>query len=287
LDFSDKRIISALRVLAFVLAYSAAIALIVVFSRFLPSKAVDVVTLLLSVALPLALVICFRVLVDRQPIQSLGLESTSTWAYEMASGFAVAAVLASAVFIAGSSFGWLTFRGHLTGGMLNVTFIGVFIYFFASTAVVAFGEEFMFRGYIQANIKEGWGVPAAIGVSSVLFSLGHVLNPGFSWLVAVNLVLAGVLLAYATAITGNIWWAAGFHTAWNFFEGSIFGFPVSGATTGSLSVFITKIQAPAWVMGGRFGPEGGAVATAAFLTGIGLLWIFGRARKGQEDAGAA
>lgn len=287
MDFSNKRIASTLRVLAFVLAYGAGIALVVTFSRFLPTNLVNMATLLLSVALPLLLVVCFRVFVDRKPLRTLGLEPVQTWGYEMISGFAVAACLASAVFIAGSSFGWLTFRGHLTGGILNVTFAIVFIYFFAATAVVAFGEELMFRGYILTHVKEGWGVPAAIGVSSVLFSAGHLLNPGFNWLVVVNLILAGILLAFATALTGNIWWAVGFHTAWNFFEGSIFGFPVSGAASGSISVFITKVKAPVWLMGGAFGPEGGIVVTIVFLAGIGLLWVVGHGRKGRTDAGAA
>lgn len=241
----------------------------------------------LAVAMPLALVVVLRVFLDRDTISSLGLEPVPTWAYEIFSGFAVAACLASIIFIAGASFGWITFRGHLTGGVFSATFVAVFAFLLTSNAVVAFSEEFMFRGYVFVNSRAGWGIPAAVGISSVLFSLGHIFNPGFTWLVAVNLVLAGVLLAYATVVTGNIWWAAGFHTAWNFFQGSIFGFSVSGTSAASISLFITKIKAPVWVMGGGFGPEGGVVATVAFLAGIGLLWIFSRTRKGNENAGTA
>jgi uncharacterized protein len=287
LDFSNKRIIASLRVTAFILTYLILTILIGVFDRYLPPKAVMVILPFLSVAMPLGLVVVFRAFVDREPLRTLGLESVPAWAYELFSGFAVAACLVTVIFIAGSSFGWLTFRGHFAGGMLNATFAAVFAFLLVSNAAVAFSEELMFRGYVFFNTKSGWGVPVAVGVSSILFSLGHIFNPGFTWLVAVNLALAGVLLAYATRATGNIWWAAGFHTAWNFFQGSIFGFSVSGTSAASISMFITKVTAPAWVMGGGFGPEGGLVATAAFLAGIGLVWVVGRGRKGIEDAGAA
>ena len=56
------------------------------------------------------------------------------------------------------------------------------------------------------------------------------LNPN-AWsspLIGVNLFGAGVLLALAYMLSGNIWFPTVVHFAWNFAQGVLLGIPVSG-----------------------------------------------------------
>ena len=75
MDFSNKRIVTTFRVLVFILAYIIVSVLIGVFDRYLPPAAVMVVLPLLAVAMPLALVVIFRIFLDRKPVRTLGVES--------------------------------------------------------------------------------------------------------------------------------------------------------------------------------------------------------------------
>ena len=67
----------------------------------------------------------------------------------------------------------------------------------------------------------------------------------------------------------------GLHAAWNFFEGSVYGFPVSGSTRDSL--LAVEVRGPELATGGAFGPEGGLVGLAAMLLTALVLWLI-RAR---------
>lgn len=279
MDRTDSRAFAALRVAVFVLAYVAALFLIGIFDRWLPPRVVNVALPLLSVFVPLGLAVCFRVFWDRRPIKTLGLEAPASWAAETAYGFAAGAGLVTLIFALVAAGGWLTWRVHFVGGMANVMFISVILYLFAASLAVAFSEEFVFRGYILRNLLDGWGGLPAVALSSILFGLAHIFNPGFNALVALNLALAGAVMGYAAVIYKNLWWPIGFHLAWNFFEGPLYGMPVSGVSAASISLFITKLNGPAWLIGGKFGPEGGALATAALLAGLGGLWLADRSRR--------
>jgi hypothetical protein len=285
MDRRDPRIISTVKTVAFVAAYLVAAVLLGVLVRFLPASYMDVFNPVVPVLMLIALAICFRVFWDREPVATMGLESTPTWGYDLVSGFAVGLVLISLVFVIPLLTGGLTFKSHFTGGMFNVAFFAIMAFFFIGMLFQVFAEEIVFRGYLFVTVKSGWGMMTAVAVTSVLFGVGHIFNPGFSWAIALNLVLAGILMALGVVVTGNIWWPLGFHLAWNFFEGYIYGFPVSGLTASPISMFFTKITAPSWLMGGSFGPEGGLAGTLAFTAGI--IWLLYLNKKKEKNARTA
>lgn len=284
MDSSNRRLAATVRVTLFAAAYLAALFSISVFARFLPQLFATSGLLLLTVIVPPLLAIGWRVFWDRRPVIELGLEPVRTWAAEALSGFAVAAGLVVALFAAMAAGGWLTWHIHLAGRMSSPVLIALIVYLFVAALVVAVSEEFVFRGYILRTLLDGWGVPGAVVVSSILFGLAHGFNPGFNWLVAVNLGLAGALMAYGAVIYKNLWWPIGFHLAWNFFEGPILGMPVSGVSSYSVSLVSTTINGPAWLVGASFGPEGGLLGTVALAIGIGWLWLVARRRKAKTDA---
>ena len=57
----------------------------------------------------------------------------------------------------------------------------------------------------------------------------------------------------------NIWMPIGYHITWNYFQGYIWGFQVSGITTSGLYK-IENINNNI-INGGLFGPEGGLIVT--------------------------
>jgi membrane protease YdiL (CAAX protease family) len=149
--------------------------------------------------------------------------------------------------------------------------------------VVAINEELAFRGYQLRNLAEGLAgqrvgprlaIAGAWAISSLAFGLGHATNESATVLSTLNLVAGGILLSLPYLLTGELALSIGLHTSWNLFQGSVYGFPVSGSVP-SRRVLIPEQSGPELWTGGAFGPEGGLLATLAILGGCLLivLWV--------------
>jgi membrane protease YdiL (CAAX protease family) len=123
--------------------------------------------------------------------------------------------------------------------------------------VVAFAEEFLFRGYALATLSDGIGFwPAAI-VLSGLFGAIHLHNMGENPVGAVSAGLVGLLFCFTLRRTGSLWFAIGLHAAWDYGESFIYSVPNSGTLAqGHLLNSHFATGAPAWLTGGSVGPEG-------------------------------
>jgi uncharacterized protein len=221
----------------------------------------------------------FRRYVDRRSFVSLGLGREPGWVAEGMVGFALGALLMSLILL-----GELGLRAYRLGApnwrdqslestlsMLVLTFLGF--------VLVAFSEELVARGYILQNLSAAWGTPSGVLVSSLLFSLGHLLNPGAGLVSSLGLFSAGLLFAVAYLVTRRLWLPMGLHLSWNFFQGPIFGFPVSGLETPAL--FRLEAIGPAELTGGEFGPEASLLALAADGLGIGILWAWAKVQSAK------
>jgi len=62
----------------------------------------------------------------------------------------------------------------------------------------------------------------------------------------------------------------GYHVAWNYFEGHVLGFPVSG--TQVHGVYTVASSHNEFLAGGAYGPEGGFMVTLVLLAGFCLVW---------------
>lgn len=143
--------------------------------------------------------------------------------------------------------------------------VGELIWAFCYFAVVAVGEEIVFRGVLFRWIDEKWGFPWALGISALLFGLLHWTNPGGSlWAGIAIAIEAGLLLGAAYKWSGTLWFPVGVHWAWNFSQGNIFGFAVSGQDAGE-TLLHAQTQGSDWLTGGAFGAEASVVAVAVGL----------------------
>lgn len=139
----------------------------------------------------------------------------------------------------------------------------LYIFIFIS---VGFAEEIMGRGYIMSVLRQTRSVPAIMLISAVIFALMHSMNSGIALLPYINLALVGILFAYIYIKSGNIWMSIGYHITWNYFQGYVYGFKVSG--TDSSGILTTQYHTNNILNGGTFGPEGGLFVTIVVLSGI-------------------
>lgn len=144
-----------------------------------------------------------------------------------------------------------------------------------------FLEEAFSRGYCITVLKETCSVPAAILISSVLFALLHITNLNVSVTALVNILLVGILLSLMFIRTGSLWMPIGYHITWNYFQGNIFGFAVSG--NDQAGIYTTKPHINDILNGGGFGPEGGLVVTAIIAAGIIIELILAKRRRNENE----
>jgi hypothetical protein len=180
----------------------------------------------------------------------------------------------------GAALGWglvvLAVLPMAAAGTLHIQFwtqpraFGLLLLNLVTLAVAALAEEVAFRGYSYRRLIEAVGPVAATIVMSLLFGLGHALNPGSTWASTVVTILAGVLFSIAWLRTHGLWLGWGLHFAWNASMGILFGLPISGINDFS-SIIQTQAFGRLWLTGGDYGPEGAAFTVIVLLIGIGLL----------------
>ena len=144
--------------------------------------------------------------------------------------------------------------------------------------ITAVGEEILFRGVLFRWIDEKWGFVWALIISSLLFGVMHIANPGATWWSSLAIVIeAGLLLGAAYKWSGTLWLPIGIHWAWNFFQGNIFGFAVSGGNAG-VSLLQSTVQGPDILTGGPFGAEA-SILTVLLGAALSLWFILKVARN--------
>jgi len=149
---------------------------------------------------------------------------------------------------------------------------------FAGWMVQGGAEETITRGFLLPIIGIRYGSLVGIAVSSLIFALLHLLNPGISLLAMVNLILFSLFAALFALFEGGLWGAAALHGMWNWVQGNLFGMQVSGIESSGTSIFKFSGTGPEWLTGGDFGPEGGFAVTLIYLAAIGCLILFHRWR---------
>lgn len=151
--------------------------------------------------------------------------------------------------------------------------IADFTFFF----MVAVGEEVIFRGIFFRMIDERFNTWVALLVSALVFGFVHIVNPGATvWSSTAIAIEAGIMLALAYKYSGSLWMPIGIHWAWNFTQGNVFGFAVSGGDAGN-SLMTASVNGPDIFTGGAFGPEASILAASVSL--LISLYFLRRIRK--------
>ncbi len=136
-------------------------------------------------------------------------------------------------------------------------------------------EEVVFRMLMLSGLVvllRGRHGPA-IGLSAALFGLVHLINPGATALSALGNALGGVVYGIAFLKGRSLWLPLGLHLGWNFFQGPVLGFAISGDSSHTAVVRLLEVG-PAWLTGGTYGPEAGTVGMGFRLVVFVLLVVW-------------
>jgi membrane protease YdiL (CAAX protease family) len=233
--------------------------------------------------------------VDHRPLPDWGFHIDRRWWLDLLFGMVLGAALMGAIFTVEWRLGWVDVTGFWLAPP-GMPFAAAILAPLTLAIVVSIAEELLARGNQLTNFVEGfrflglrWSILLAWAISSIIFGLLHVSNPNSSWLSTGYLVFYGAFLGVGYVLTGELALPIGLHFTWNFVQGSVFGFPVSGRPLYMVSVLDTQQAGPDLWTGGAFGPEAGLLGLFAGMIGIGaiVLWVRFHARVISFDRLAA
>lgn len=182
-------------------------------------------------------------------------------------GFGAVAVLVATIAAFGGYHihGWATPRGGLVvNGLL----------WLAAMAGVGLAEEVSFRGYPLAALADGLGFWPASAVLSIAFAAAHYfLKPMESVADALSVGLIGLFLCLTLRRTGSLWFAIGFHFAFDFAAIPLCGAPNTGNQGRPVDsrLLDSSFSGPDWLTGGARGIEASWIVFAVIA---GLFALF-------------
>ncbi|MGI8402567.1 MAG: CPBP family intramembrane glutamic endopeptidase [Gemmatimonadaceae bacterium] len=143
----------------------------------------------------------------------------------------------------------------------------------------AFFEELFIRGYVFALLRRAAGWKMALIVTSIVFGLLHVANPGADSESILAVIVAGFFLGGILLATRSLYAAGAAHFAWNWVMAGGMHIAVSGMPPHDPNYKVAE-TGPDWLTGGLWGPEGGAAAVAAMF--VVFFYLYGRNRRRME-----
>jgi uncharacterized protein len=181
------------------------------------------------------------------------------------------------IMILGTGSFLLYFTGHLEWTDIHFN-TSDFVYAFFLMLAVSAGEEIAIRGYLLNNLMRSMNKWLALIVSALVFSALHLNNPDISIWSLADIFAGGLLLGVNYIFTRNLWFGIFLHFSWNFFQGPVLGYKVSGLALGS--VLEQEVSGSDWLTGGAFGFEGSAIATGLILISTVILgWVYQRRER--------
>ncbi|MEP7043194.1 MAG: type II CAAX endopeptidase family protein [Dokdonella sp.] len=205
----------------------------------------------------------------RQRLSSVGFEIDRRWAMEagLGAGIGTVAMLAIAALIVAAG------GVHLSlDPARSLAALGSAAWVFACVALF---EETLFRGFVFQRMVDGTGVWVAQLSLALLFAVAHWDNPGMDRttqvFATVDTALGAIVLGLAYLRTRSLALPIGIHFGWNWAQGALLGFDVSGFTQAGW-LHATVLDKPQWMTGGKFGPEASVFAVMVDLVTLVLLW---------------
>lgn len=211
--------------------------------------------------------------VDYRSFKGFGVTLNTTSLKEFGLGSALGLIAITLIWILLITLGFAQFNGFEWQAETSYTWILNVLSFLGLMIIVGFYEELWTRGYQLKVLAEAlhfgpvsklMAISLSMIITSLVFGLLHIANPGATLISSINISLAGVMLSLPYVLTGRLWLSIGIHFGWNFAQGGLFGFPVSGVIH-QHSIVNTSMTGPEWFTGGGFGPEAGAVCLLLLL----------------------
>jgi uncharacterized protein len=225
-----------------------------------------------AVAVTIALLAAHAVMLrmDRRGWEYVGLHRDAARPRVLAAGFALGGAPIAAASLLLLGVGWLAIVPQPDGSWADAA-----VRVSVGLLPAALYEELLSRGYVFAALAEWLGRGVAVALTSLAFGILHVWNPGWTVVSIGTVVLAGVFLAAVLLATRSLYAAWMAHFAWNWVMAVPLHANVSGLTLAQPDYQVVD-AGPDWATGGAWGPEGGAIAAAAIMAVLAVLYLRGR-----------
>ena len=225
----------------------------------------------------ISLLVFFRVkVIEKRSFSSIGFNKNN-WLKKYSLGFFIGLAMMSIIVLILFPFGYITVEKN------PIQPVGISA--IASVLVILFGwiiqgatEEIVTRGWLLNVLSTKYNIGVGLLISSTLFGLMHLTNPNVNYIAVINIILVGLFYGLYVIKTNDLWAVCGMHSAWNFAQGHIFGFKVSGLDVSVGSLIDLNLVGSDFVTGGIFGPEAGITATFILLASIGILLFIDKKR---------
>ena len=191
--------------------------------------------------------------------------------FQLFIGLLIGAIIFSLVFVTFLCFNLLSI---IQFSWSNGNLVKIFL-MLAAAAII---EEVIFRSFFINGLKLYLrSTTLIILITALFFGVVHIFNEGSTILSTISAFIGGIMYALAFIKTEKLWLPIGLHFSWNFFQGCVYGFPVSGfVIEGLLKV---NISGQEFWTGGEYGPEGGLIGIFARIVVIFTLWFIFKFKK--------
>jgi uncharacterized protein len=223
-------------------------------------------------------------LIEHRPIDSYGLPARRAFQSKFWAGGVVGFVSLTGLLLAIRGLHGFYFGSIMLSGRALLHYAVLWAIAFLMVGV---WEEYSFRGYMQFVLTRGTGFwPAAI-LTSLVFGLLHGTNKGESAVGLAAVVAVGLFFCLTLRRTGDLWFAVGFHAAWDYAQTFLYGVPDSGQpAVGHL--FNSHFQGPEWLTGGSVGPEGSLLAFVVLaLAALVVAWLYPEVKYPEPEGASA
>lgn len=200
-------------------------------------------------------------------VDSYGLPLRRAFGARTWEGALAGVVMASAVALGMYALGGMQVLGFATtGGALALSALGWLL----ANICIGVAEEFWYRSYVLQTLWKSLGFwPAAI-IIALNFAADHYFyKTGENIWDVITLVSLSLLMCYSVLRTGTLWFAVGFHVAFDYMQLFVIGTP-NGAQVPVGRLLNVQFAGPAWLTGGVLGTE----ASFLMYPMIALLWLY-------------
>ena len=230
-----------------------------IFNPYMPNNLLSVTSLFITVIL-IILCILYCTRIEKRSLRSMGLIKKGIFK-QYSLGLIIGFSMFSAVILI------LVTTGKINYADVTGSFNPIIILYFLGYLFQGASEEFLCRGFLLNSIAARNGVIAAIIINSTVFGALHFLNPGFTFLAFINVILVGIFFSIYALKTDNIIGACAIHSMWNFTQSNIYGLSVSGSHLSPSVLKFTSFH-NSILVGGKFGSESGLACTIVLLISI-------------------
>lgn len=233
---------------------------------------VDLLLLLISLIsfAFISLLVFIRVkFIEKRNFSSIGFNKIN-WLKKYSIGLILGVIMMSSVVLILFIFGYIEVENS-PSQPVGLSALGYLLIILMGWIIQGGTEEIVTRGWLMNVLGAKYNRVTGLIISSTLFGLLHLNNPNVNFIAIINIILIGIFYGLYVLKTNDLWTVCGMHTAWNFAQGNLFGFEVSGLNVEVSSLFDFNLVGNDLITGGIFGPEAGLIATFILIASIGIF----------------